>query len=923
MATELKTMQFKKGSQWRKWDLHIHTPGTKKEDKFTGSDLEDKWAEFAKSINKSTQEISVVGITDYVSIENYFKFKKLVQEGAITKKFDLIIPNLEFRMSPVTGKATPINIHFLFNPDIDTEIESRFLSKIKFNYNASDYGASKQELIRLGRDFKTSPKLDEEAAFKTGVEQYVVGFDSLKKVLESDKMLRTNTVVVVSNKSNDGVHGIIKQSEFFSSGTVSQLEATRRSIYQFCDAIFSAAPSDIKYFIGEGPDDKKTVIEKCGTLMACLHGCDAHENSRIFAPDNDKYCWIKADPTFEGLKQILYEPSERVKIQKDEPVGPIRKIDSIEILFPADTTIELIDKKEKSQFCFAGLEEKLFFSDYFTCLIGGRGSGKSTLLNLLYQKLDPVKNNPKFFERNSIKVGANSAAYDYVNIDGSATDVDFLEQNQIEQLATNSLELTRAIYKRIGGVELENLEKNLNESLFKNKIQIKLLKTKRNTQRSLNEENKNRDASMKVVETIQTDAYKDLTKDIKKLSAEKIEIESQRNKLIGLVESVNEIISAQNKLSDKVGLTDYGLKYNEIIDSLAETIDLVEKLDFKKDVEREKTVTTELLKKQEELENYLKSRGLSKEGLADVKLSAEMVEMSNKRISDATLELVRLQKELDKFSLSHTVKDKKKYDREVEVRVEKIKKTLLEVNKQNPDNIDKIDLKVAFNKENADNALIEYFNREFEYLNPGIQLRNDKIQELLTGINSTDIIDGILSIDDFRTKIEGNNKYHQYLEKVFEDKVNFDIFKLILSEVYYDSISHLKVDITYKGKPLEQSSFGQKCTAVIVIITLFGSNPIIIDEPEAHLDSALIANYLVELIKRKKLERQIIFATHNANFVVNADSELIHILEMPENQTEFSFTTLENLNGRDRLLKLEGSELAFKQRRNKYNLISV
>jgi predicted ATP-dependent endonuclease of OLD family len=194
---------------------------------------------------------------------------------------------------------------------------------------------------------------------------------------------------------------------------------------------------------------------------------------------------------------------------------------------------------------------------------------------------------------------------------------------------------------------------------------------------------------------------------------------------------------------------------------------------------------------------------------------------------------------------------------------------------------------------------------------------------LLTGINSTDIIDGILSIDDFRTKIEGNNKYHQYLEKVFEDKVNFDIFKLILSEVYYDSISHLKVDITYKGKPLEQSSFGQKCTAVIVIITLFGSNPIIIDEPEAHLDSALIANYLVELIKRKKLERQIIFATHNANFVVNADSELIHILEMPENQTEFSFTTLENLNGRDRLLKLEGSELAFKQRRNKYNLISV
>ena len=31
-------------------------------------------------------------------------------------------------------------------------------------------------------------------------------------------------------------------------------------------------------------------------------------------PDLDRYCWIKADPTFEGLKQIVCEPEERVYI---------------------------------------------------------------------------------------------------------------------------------------------------------------------------------------------------------------------------------------------------------------------------------------------------------------------------------------------------------------------------------------------------------------------------------------------------------------------------------------------------------------------------------------------------------------------------------------------------------------------------------
>jgi hypothetical protein len=67
--------------------------------------------------------------------------------------------------------------------------------------------------------------------------------------------------------------------------------------------------------------------------MACIHGSDAHQNSKIFEPDDQRYCWIKADPTFNGLKQIIYEPEERVCISDSVPQtkSPYQVIESITI----------------------------------------------------------------------------------------------------------------------------------------------------------------------------------------------------------------------------------------------------------------------------------------------------------------------------------------------------------------------------------------------------------------------------------------------------------------------------------------------------------------------------------------------------------------------------------------------------------------
>jgi len=53
---------IKLGSVWRRWDLHIHTKGTAKNDQFTSVTFDDFCVTlFKEALNK---EIAVIGITD-------------------------------------------------------------------------------------------------------------------------------------------------------------------------------------------------------------------------------------------------------------------------------------------------------------------------------------------------------------------------------------------------------------------------------------------------------------------------------------------------------------------------------------------------------------------------------------------------------------------------------------------------------------------------------------------------------------------------------------------------------------------------------------------------------------------------------------------------------------------------------------------
>ena len=59
------TATWPRGSEWRKWDLHLHAPGTKQNDQFTVPADGDVWGEYCRRLHDS--DVQAFGITDYFS----------------------------------------------------------------------------------------------------------------------------------------------------------------------------------------------------------------------------------------------------------------------------------------------------------------------------------------------------------------------------------------------------------------------------------------------------------------------------------------------------------------------------------------------------------------------------------------------------------------------------------------------------------------------------------------------------------------------------------------------------------------------------------------------------------------------------------------------------------------------------------------
>ncbi|MBF0462161.1 MAG: AAA family ATPase [Magnetococcales bacterium] len=116
-------------------------------------------------------------------------------------------------------------------------------------------------------------------------------------------------------------------------------------------------------------------------------------------------------------------------------------------------------------------------------------------------------------------------------------------------------------------------------------------------------------------------------------------------------------------------------------------------------------------------------------------------------------------------------------------------------------------------------------------------------------------------------------------------------------------------------------SDGQRNTAALAMLLARGNHPLVIDQPEDELDSNFIFRELVPLLRRLKHSRQIILATHNANLPVNGDAELVYALETRHGHgVKLAEGGLDQGDVTEAVLDImEGSETAFRQRKEKYH----
>lgn len=118
----------------------------------------------------------------------------------------------------------------------------------------------------------------------------------------------------------------------------------------------------------------------------------------------------------------------------------------------------------------------------------------------------------------------------------------------------------------------------------------------------------------------------------------------------------------------------------------------------------------------------------------------------------------------------------------------------------------------------------------------------------------------------------------------------------------------------------EKASEGQRAAALLLMLLEQQGGPLVIDQPEGDLDNKIITS-LTESLHHAKGKRQLIFASHNANIVVNGSAELVANLELAEDgKREFVPTGAIDENDVREVITstMEGGEKAFRDRMEKY-----
>jgi predicted ATP-dependent endonuclease of OLD family len=708
-------------------------------------------------------------------------------------------------------------------------------------------------------------------------------------------------------------------------------------------------------------------IKKNEHLVAdcsCHISSDSRALRDFGRPDNDgNFLWVKADPTFEGLKQIIYEP-ERIYVgpEKPEQKKPYFVIDQVRFL----------DNTKNIRFSSDPIE----INQNLTTIIGGKSTGKSLLLYYIAKTIDPSEvqrrtsidelvnydfdEDPNFnFEvvwedkhKNFLKVaeGASGA-------ETQERKILYIPQKYLNTLSETNFQSREALNKFVLDVVLQ--DRDVREQYEKTSREIK---------------SASRDIPSQVAELfLQQDEMKRSEEELKQLGDVK-----------GIRDYIKPLQQQVDGIKTKSGFDEIESKNFETLTArekqiLAELSNLGEDKKTLRDFDTALAGHLEgLTGAVEEYEGYLNDSEIKKVFIKELQVVdsfAPILVTSAKNVFQAIdLKIQRLKEELAKIKIDLApLLGKVNLQSELKAKTEAIK---AEEQKLNEIAIKKAALKKK--KDGYDRKVSAVIDAYKEIMGRYDQMRNDfkrfesKFGDIalrvLVGFKSESFNDNVvreyLNRRDLKRLItekewgEDCNYFYDSAKHLTNiEKVFRGLLERVISSVknrpprdaatkLMEDYFYLDFQIFYKGDSFDKMSPGKKGLVLLQVLVNLSDEewPILLDQPEDDLDNRSVYEDLVGFLKKKKIQRQILIVTHNPNLVVGADAEEIIVAnqagqeinrENKKFQFEYVSGSLENSFELDAdkepaiLLRkgirqhvcevLEGGKEAFQKREQKYD----
>jgi len=901
------------GSIWSKWDLHIHSPLTHQNNQFNGTSLED----YVDKI--IANNLSLVGITNYF----YFAENELeIIRAEVAKKAIpiTVLGNVEFRIAQPNKDGEWINLHCIFAEHLSTNEINSALSKLEL----SNKNAHGHAIYCCKESFEQQALQPSDAT---------VDFSKLVSHLSKSFKFGIDYLIAVCPNGYGGYRPDMKEGR--SKALAIEIERQGQLIL--------GRKNDRDFFIN-CLERYTGAIAKPVFTCSDAHSIDGHgeADNRCFGI-GENYTWVKAKPTFEGLRQTIIEPESRVQ-QTD---------DFIEKTFmkPRFKSIELGGEIFTGQ-AIKFKPKTIPLNPNMVAIIGGRGTGKSLFLDSMYSLFN--HNSPSHHARN-VNVESLSITVDQ----GDGTELTFnalddtysylhVSQGDIQKFSQEPSELSDEIKRMLGIHQLsfDSVTANaITENIGKYRSFVQYWEMSDHSGTQINKPEYQRDVidrNTKLMATITNPQNKQLIEqyqlNLKSANEKQTIIQDLREVHAVIQRSILEINQSLGVINIKQEVEN---KIPPIIavnteQKIAENIQV-----FEQEIKQSERNNLAIITK-------FKEQGINQDisSLLD-------------KISEYQLAIDNANSKLNEIELRST-----QYHDYVKTRADLVL-TYRSYLDEEKSNIDQAFQNLNEHKDSWDEAQNKLVSSmlsdikinggiifDFNGFYAGLEncLNKGKFRSIQSKTTTQRLQEtfGVTTIDDFfglisgakQITCEGEVDENGNIKKIaiedlfwkpeyFNQGGRFELLNYLFSPENIKNYLYVNAEFEYKGKTVDKLSVGQRGTFYVCLKLAtdpFGS-PFVFDQPEDDLDNDFIMGQLVPLFSQIKKYRQVIIVTHNANLVVNTDAEQIIVASNECEVISYESGALEdgsvtrNVGTRASICNiLEGGSYAFEKRERKYGI---